>query len=68
MIPPKTHHHSSEIAVRLFEFTQNHPAHVPVGCDPLEATLSAIFRHFCPHIRSLPFGSSLEIYKSPPDR
>lgn len=39
---------------------------VPVGCDPLDATLSAIFRHFCPHIRSLPFGSSLEIYKSPP--
>lgn len=27
--------------------------------------LSSIFRHFCPHIRSLPFGSSLEIYNRP---
>ena len=29
-------------------------------------SLSAIFRHFWPHIRSFPFGSSLEIYKRPP--
>ena len=29
-------------------------------------SLSAIFRHFWPHIRSFPFGSSLEMYKRPP--